>query len=556
MGKREREVEHWRWLLQKDLLLWRNSYWRTRAQAVGTLVVAALLTGAAVLVTRALLRWFLPIAEMFRSGVTAEMLSPLVMVVLTWLLISTFFATAQLSREHFLLTPDLALLMATPARPRVIFTLRFLFLALAPTSMVEVVMFGLAPLAALGLMAAAPWHYYALLLPLLYFYRTIPAVFSVISIMLLARVLSPRRLYQALVVWNCGLGIVPLLLFFGDRQLVLHRWATQLAGVELALLAPLAAMRDVVLGLMGADVGVWLPLVILSSSVVACMALAAAVVERLYFTNYERLQAAERLRPRKVTAQHKAPRAAQLPLLWFLVVEHWKTAARNREMLPAGLTFVSMLIVYVVSVGRFGGGQPWVMLLNVAAVAVCAQVSIMLLLVPIAAATDPGLIIWQKQYWCYKVAPVDERIFTASLVLAHGLPALVLGWVLITPVTHFTGLPVRGMLPAAGLLTLLLVSSVALSQLGALVDATARAGPVPLLGRVTRVAANLYVPLFMLFPVLTLYYRQLGFLSFMHGAPPAVVTALAALASTVLATAVTWGSWRRLAAAWQVMEIR
>lgn len=549
-------MEHWRLLLQKDFLLWRNSYWRTRAQVAGTLAVAAILTVIAGLVIRALLRWFLPIAETFRGGVTVEMLSPLVLMLLIWLLASAFFATAQLSREQFFLMPDLALLIATPVRPRVIFTLRVAFLALAPLSIVDMVIFGLSPLFALGLMAAAPWYYYALLLPLLYFYRIIPVVSAVVFFMLLARVLPPRRLYQALAAGNLVLGTVPAIFYFGDRQALLLRWATRLGGVERELLAPVAAMHDVVLGLMGAGVGVWRPLLILVGSVAACMALAAAVVERLYFRNYERLQNAERLPAKRVLAHRETSHLGQRPLLWFLVVEHWKTAMRNREMLPASVGLMAMLFAYVITVGRFVGGLPWVMLLNVMVVAICAQATTSVLLVPFAAATNPDLLLRHRQHWFYKVSPVRERTFALSLFLAHILPALVLALVLMVPVNHFTGFAGGETLMTAGLLTLLLVSSVALGNLTQVIDAVSGGGRVPLLGRVARAASHVYGVLFMLPPALALHYRQVGLLSFVHGVPPAVVAVLAALITTTVATVVTLGSLRRLVTAWQLMEIK
>lgn len=551
---------HLRLFLQKDLLVWRNSYWRTRGQAAGTLAVAAVMVVIAGLVIRALLRWFSPIVEMFPGALAADMLSPLVLMLLAWLLVSTFFTTAMLSREHFFHTPDLALLIATPVKPIIIFALRFLFLALAPLGLLDVVSFGLAPLAALGLMAAAPWSYYALLLPVLYLYRIIPAVFAVTSIMLLARALRPRRLYQALAVGNFLFGGLPLFFYFGDQQALLFRLTAWLADAELVAwgLAPVAAMRDLILGLMRGDVGVWLPLVVLSGSVAAFVALASAVVERVYFRNYERLQTAERRPPKKVWADDRdtrgATRAAGRPLLWFLVVEHWKTAARNREMLYAGIFFISLLPVYVVMLERFFGGLPWVMLVNVAVVAFCAQLATLLMLYPFAVRAD--LLVLRRQYWFYKTSPVEERTFVGSLFLAHCLPSLALALALIVPVSHFTGLTGGWMLPATGLLTLLVVSSVALQQLTELLQAASFGEKVPLLSRVVREAAQLYGLLLMLPAATALYYRQLGPLSFMHGWPQSAVTALAATTTVALAIVVTRQSLQSMATVWRTMEIK
>jgi len=241
-------MEQLRLLLQKDLLLWRNSYWRTGKQAAVTLAVAAVALLAVGFFARHLLRWFSPIAETFiQGGLTVNMLSPLVSLLLVWLFVISFFSAAQLSRERFLLTPDLALLIATPVSSKIIFALRFLFMAfLSPSGFFEVALFGLAPLAALGLITAAPWPYFALLLPLIYLYRIIPAALGVTLIMLLSRALPPRRLYQALTAGNFLLGAINFYFIFGGQQALLTRLAARLAGAERILwgFPPLAATRE------------------------------------------------------------------------------------------------------------------------------------------------------------------------------------------------------------------------------------------------------------------------------------------------------------------------
>ncbi|MBS3943323.1 MAG: hypothetical protein KGZ32_03615 [Dethiobacter sp.] len=152
-------------LFQKELLLWRNGYWRTRKQIALTLAVAAPVALVAVFSGRAVLRWFSPIAEEVQGGLTVNALSPLVTLLMVWLFMLFFFSAAMLSRERLLLTPDLPFLMATPVNAKIILAQRLIFLTfLSPFGLFEVAVFGLTPLAAMGLLTAAPWFYYLLLL--------------------------------------------------------------------------------------------------------------------------------------------------------------------------------------------------------------------------------------------------------------------------------------------------------------------------------------------------------------------------------------------------------
>lgn len=119
-------MEHLLLLIHKDFLIWRNSYWRTGKQAATTLIVSAIVILLAVLITRALLGWFIPIIEAFPADFPIDALSPMVLIILVWQFMSAFFSAIQSSRDSFFFTPDLALLIATPTNPNIIFTMRYL----------------------------------------------------------------------------------------------------------------------------------------------------------------------------------------------------------------------------------------------------------------------------------------------------------------------------------------------------------------------------------------------------------------------------------------------
>jgi len=430
--------------------------------------------------------------------------------------------------------------------------------AFTPFTFLEIAIFGVAPLTALGFLIGAPPSYFVMLLPLIYLYRIIPTALAIALNMALMAALTPRRLYKVFAIVNFLVGAVPFYFFFSGQQELLTRWAAQLANAEFVLwgLPVIDAVRDLIVALMGGDGGIWLPLFILLISIIIFAFLGLAVVQRLYFRNYERLQTAE-MRSSKDNRlkQDKAGITGftKLPIIWVLVLEHWKPAVRNREMLPAGILFIALLFIYVIAIEGFAGGQLWVMLLNVIAVALCAQFATMILFVPLTMATDRFAM--QRQYWFYKIAPVEGKTFAGSLYLSCGLPALILALALIIPVNYFTGITDLGILPMV-LVTLLIVSSVALQQLNILTGISSIGEEATLFTRIAREVTILYGPLFMLPLAIAFYYPYIGLLSFMHSIPQSPVKVFAILITVVLTIVVTWKSLQSLTTTWHNMEIK
>jgi len=548
-------------LFTRDLLLWRNSYWRTSKQAAATMAVATLIFFVAWLVARAALRWFSPIAAAVQGGIGADLLTPLLAQLLIWLLVLDFFTAAQQSREQFFLTPDLTLLIAAPVNPKLILAQRFLFLTcLTPAAFFGTTVFGLAPLAALGMLAAAPWFYYMLLLPLLYLFRLLSAALAIAMLMLLLRLVPVRRLYQALAVGNFLFGALSFLFLRGGQQALWHGGTALSAGwgQMLWIFPPLASLRDLLLALMGGGGSLWFSFVILIASSLAVMALVLLVAERLYFLSYDRLQSAETRPPQKASPRkNTAGTASYAPvsLFWFLVVEQWKMAVRNREMLPSAVFFIALLPVYIAITGYFAGGSPpWLIPANAVVVSLCAILAVLLLFLPSAMATDRLAV--NRLYWPQKVAPIRDAVLVGVLYMAHCLPALALTLIFFFPVSYFTGLAANLLLPSAGLTVLLVISGVALYQFTMLQEIATAGEELPLLSRVAREAAILYGPIYVLPSAIALYYREIGFLSFLHGWPHSAVLALGIAFSAALALSALVWSLRRMAAAWQAMEIK
>jgi len=280
------------------------------------------------------------------------------------------------------------------------------------------------------------------------------------------------------------------------------------------------------------------------------------VVKRLYFQNYERLQTAE-TRSSKINKLKQGKTGtssfAKLPTILFLILEHWKSAVRNREMFPACILYIALLSVYVITIEGFAGSQLWVIFLNVIAVVLCAQSATLILFIPLSVVSDRfGM---QRQYWFYKTAPVGGKTFAGLLYLSHFLPTLALAFTLIIPVNHFTGLASHWILSMA-LLILLLVSSIMFQQLTMLIGISSIGEEAPLLSRIAWKATILYYPLFMLPLAIAFYYRYIGLLSFLHEIPQSVMLVFAALITALLAIVVTWQSFQSMTATWDNMEIK
>jgi len=139
--------------------------------------------------------------------------------------------------------------------------------------------------------------------------------------------------------------------------------------------------------------------------------------------------------------------------------------------------------------------------------------------------------------------------------LSCGLPALILALALIIPVNYFTGITDLGILPMV-LVTLLIVSSVALQQLNILTGISSIGEEATLFTRIAREVTILYGPLFMLPLAIAFYYPYIGLLSFMHSIPQSPVKVFAILITVVLTIVVTWKSLQSLTTTWHNMEIK
>ena len=545
-------------LLRKELKLLRNTYFRTGKRGAITIGLSLLV----LLLPTLLVIWFRLVAFNIPSVVVGGMVRPLVLVISLWFTIIMFFSTINHSKTRFFLTPDLALLAATPVSPLTLFALRFVLLVCFNSgTFLQLSMFGFAPLIALGAIFAAPWYYYALVPLVTYMYVVIPAALGVTLLMLLTRALSPKRLFQVMAVLGTGVELLWLAFIVGgsDQEALLSRLIVGVEGASplIDVLLPLRALGDLWPAVLGLGGSVGRPLIVLVSCAAAAFGLAMAVMSRYYYQNYERLQTAEVIGPKRVvnSAKRRADTSSKRSTHHLIAATQWKMALRNREMAQGGLGVFMMLLAYVVFMGdRVSGGGPLVMISNIAVIGFFATIGVQVLFLPFAMMQDRSVLV--QQYWPFRSAPISEHDAAWAFFLAN-LPALLISWVVLVVANYFTGVSGPLMLLSLVLMFFVIASLAAVNQISSLLSVGTHGERIPLLTRLLRdLVPLLYIPLALLPMLLGSYYRSLGFLSFLHALPPGHVLAGAALLSALIMALIWWAAMSQTKKLWANLEIR
>ncbi|HSW58204.1 MAG TPA: hypothetical protein VLH15_07370, partial [Dehalococcoidales bacterium] len=334
-------------LLKKELLLLKNSYFRTSAQIAGFFGRIAFIGAVAGLLTWLVHRGMLALFEEIPPEATGDLASSIVLLVYSFLGSIVLFSVIEESRKRFFLTPDMSLLMATPTNPSVILIVRFvMFISTNFTMLLQFAIFGLPLLISLGMLLEASWLYYFLLFPITYLYLAVPAALGIILIMLLIRLFSPRQLFRIASALTIAVVMVwvNLIIVYQDFAERAINW---LAGTPLYdILLPLRAVSDVVVGLAGPGINHLFSVPVLLASVPITIGLMVIIIRRVYYLNYEKLQLAERF-------PTKAKTAKSFDLFFgssqtgVLVSHHLKMAFRNKEMAPGAFFMMILPVIYV-----------------------------------------------------------------------------------------------------------------------------------------------------------------------------------------------------------------
>ncbi len=572
-------------LMQKEWLLLRNSYFRTIPQVISTILLLLLVLGVTAGVCWGVVIWLNSSIEIPFSEMSPVLLQPLFILIYSLLGMLVFFSTIDDSKEKLFLTPDLSILIATPVKPGTIFNVRFLwFILFNPFHIIKLFIFGLAPLAAIGILLKAPWYYYPLILLVTYFYLIIPAAMGVILIMLLLRIFSPRRMFQVAGAFSLLIGFTWFFLLIGDRGVILEYLYNFFLETRLVweITRPLLAPMELGIHLLGYETRYITSLLFLIVGCVVVYAVAVMVMQRVYYYNYQQLQTADF--PQVTSSSNRGELFSlersnkllsykniifsklirlfgisrvvgllSLSSISILVKNYWKMALRNLAMGVWG-TPIFMGGYLVIISQLVEGGAPIIALINSVVVVFLVNALVDFLFMSYSMAEDQTIL--NRQYWQLKTLPLEGWVVTCSTFFTKLVPALPLSllfWYLASYVTEVSG----GLMIASLLFMLLvLLSSTALDQLTNLLIAGNHVREVTLITRLIQgFAPVLYLAVIWLPLGVGFYYHQLEILSFMHSFAGHWVMIFAVLFTLLITLATLWKSLQRMVIEWESLEI-
>ncbi|MCL0057351.1 hypothetical protein M1N50_03440 [Dehalococcoidia bacterium] len=544
-------------LLQKEALVFRNSYLKTRRQ----ILIALAWLGVGIVV----IRWATgEIAEEIRPllvnippTLAVVLITSLFHIILLWLLFATFSLMLREARSKFYHSPELSLLISSPIPANTLFIFRFLLATcFSKGALMNLAVFVLLPLIALGIAGAAPWYYYLFILPVVYPLLTISASLAILLVMILIRVLSTKRIMQAGAVFGfLATGLWVGFFIIGPERILprLPSWI-ETAEPVLRIVFPLSDAANALTYLTQGDIsfGPLLRLFFAGGIILAGSMLAA---KRLYYSGYDRTQTIE------ISTKKQVERPAREPLSLGrrgnLILTEWMKAARNYEMAQAAVGLLVMLIVYLFMAPVFVLPEPWgglVPLAHIAVIGFLASGVVAVFFIPAAIREDPKAL--KQQYSVLKAAPFGGREFIWCYCLAPFLPQLLLGGVILLALNIFMGssiltillsLVVFGMLGGTVTLLMLALDMAGYAGQGEAASVTG--------GVVRNILPWVYYVVALGILAFGQVYTGFEFLGFLHHLPQALTIATSGAVFLALTGFTLYHSFRLGARYWEEMEM-
>jgi hypothetical protein len=476
---------------------------------------------------------------------------------LLWLLFSTFSLMLGEARSKFYQSPESSLLISSPIPANTLFIFRF-FLAtcLSKGAFINLPVFVLSPLIALGIASAAPWYYYLFIPPVAYPLLTISASLAILLTMILIKLLSTKRIMQVGAVFgflSTGLWVG---FFIMDPERILPQLLTWIEAAEpvLAILFPLNDAASALTYLTQGDIAFWplLRLVFTSGVILAGSMLAA---KRLYYSGYDRAQTTE------VSTRKQVERPAKKPLSLSgrgnLILTEWKKAVRNYEMAQGAIGLLVMFVVYLFTAGRFVLPTPWgnlIPLVHIGVIGFLAFGAVGVFFIPAAIRQDMKAL--KEQYSVLKAAPLEGREFIWCYWLAPFFPQLLFGGVILVVLNIFLGSGILTILLSLVVFTLLVGAVTMLSQTLDIAVYTGKAWAANITGRIVRnVLPWVYYIVALVILALGQVYTEFGFLGFLHHLPQGLMTVTSGVIFLALTAFTFYHSFRLGARYWEEMEI-
>ncbi|MCD5413125.1 MAG: hypothetical protein LR006_03345 [Dehalococcoidia bacterium] len=441
-------------LLRNELLVLKNSY-LTRST---NQILIALISFGVLLVA---VGWMGErIAVIIRSvltelglELTMPVITTLFYVIMLWLLIASFSSIMKEARLKFYASPELSLLISSPIPVNTLFIFRFVLVTFFSVGILSFVMI-LPSLIAIGIVSAAPWFYYLFILPLGSLLVLISASLAILVVMLLAKVLSPKKIMLATVAFGLiGMFLWIVLITMGEE--ILPRLLESVMAGQLIwyLVFPLSDAARVLSGLVQGEIA----LLLLGRLLLACGVILSAstlAAGKLFYEGYERSQLVEIAAPKRVERQAKAPRF--LGRRSNLILTEWKKAVRNYGMAQEALSPLMILFLYLFMVGGTAPPEPWdslLLLVHIGMIGFLVSQAVATFFAPASAGQDRKAL--REQYSVLKAAPFVGRELILSHWLAPFVPQILLSGTILLVLNIVIGSSILIILLSLAVLALL-----------------------------------------------------------------------------------------------------
>ena len=380
---------------------------------------------------------------------------------LTALFVGTLLTSFGVLLQALYLSGDMDFLLATPVPIRAVFIAKLLQAVLPNFFLFS--LFGIPMLFGLGMASGYHFSYYPLVIVQMIFLALAASGISALLVMLIVRVLPPRRAAEIL-------GFVGAMFAFVCSQMgnLANTFGRDMdfSGTRLSGLLALAETRWLPLnwagqGLVALGEGRWLPGILLVGAALGFTGIVfwAAIVtaQRLYYSGWARMQLVarkkNRTRPRTTRPATTGMQLARLlPKPIFAILQKdFLTLRRDLRSLSQLISPLIFGAIYTLLLLR-GGEEPppgqgeapdWFMnsfqvALTYSSVGMSLFVGWMLL----SRLAGMGFSQEGKNYWMLKVSPLRVAHLLASKFLVAYLPTLGLGFVFLSVISIVQGLSI------------------------------------------------------------------------------------------------------------------
>jgi ABC-2 type transport system permease protein len=413
-------------------------------------------------------RWLLSVVhspEFVRSaGIDlGGILASIPTLTLTTLFITTLLTSFGVLLQALYLSGDMDFLLATPVPIRAVFIAK-LFQAVLP-NFALFSLFGIPILFGLGISNGYNISYYPLVILLMIFLALAASGLSSLLVMLVVRVLPPRRAAEILGFMGAMLGLLCSQVgnFANSFGKELNISGTRLAGILFLSNIRWLPLNWAGQGLVALGEGRWLAGGLLMGAtlgfamVVFLFALITA--ERWYYSGWARMQVVARKKTTRSSQTNKAntngigPRLARVlpPPVIAIIQKDFLTLRRDLRNLSQLVSPVIFGALYTLFLLRSNGEPPggrgeapsWIMdsfriVLTYGNIGMSLFVGWMLL----SRLAGMGFSHEGRNYWMLKVSPVRVWHLLASKFLVAYIPALSLGLVFLTIISVVQRLPI------------------------------------------------------------------------------------------------------------------